>query len=149
MLKIEALFIDINTLAEAGACAGIRTCARVMIDTSPRRGLYPIRAYHGSGWRAPAADVGLEALGNYAKESILDVGDSVVVRIETRLRGAVGDVVEAVTERALTEVAETMVNAQMGVMITSTIGPYVPVVVALQPALPAVQDALDVMRGGF
>ncbi|TIQ41872.1 MAG: hypothetical protein E5X49_17205 [Mesorhizobium sp.] len=92
---------------------------------------------------------GLEKLGDHAKESILGVGNSVVDRIEDRLRSAVGDVVEAATERALTEVVETMVNTQMGVMITSAIGPYVPVVIALKPALPAVQDALDIMRGGF
>ncbi|MEP9372756.1 hypothetical protein [Mesorhizobium sp. KR1-2] len=96
-----------------------------------------------------AALEGLEALGDHARDSILDVGNRVVDRIELRLRGAAGDVVEAAAERALTELAETMMTAQMGVMVTSAIGPYLPVVIALQPALPALQDALDIMRGGF
>lgn len=96
-----------------------------------------------------AALDGLETLGDHARDSILEVGDRVVDRIELRLRNAAGDVVEAATERALTEVAETMMTTQMGVMVTSAIGPYLPVVIALQPALPAVQEALDIVRGDF
>lgn len=96
-----------------------------------------------------AAADGAKNLGESVKNAIAELGDGMKDRIEERSREAVKDVIEAATERALTEVAETIMTTQTGAMITSAIGPYLPAVIAIKPALPAIQDALDRMRGGF
>jgi ABC-type transporter Mla subunit MlaD len=98
---------------------------------------------------ADAATDGAAALVDGVADAISDLGDQLRQRIEQRTSDAVHDVVETATDRALTEVAETVMTSQIGVTITSAIGPYLPAVIALKPALPAIQDALDVMRGGF
>lgn len=92
---------------------------------------------------------GASNLGSSIKTAVTDLGDNVRDRIEERARQAVGDVIEAATDRALAEVAETIMTMQTGAMITTAIGPYLPAIIAIKPALPAIQDALDMMRGGF
>jgi len=95
-----------------------------------------------------AAADGVEELCGSVETAITNLAEDIKNRIEDRANGAVQDVIEAAVERALAEVIETIITTETGAMITSAIGPYLPVVIAIKPALPAIQDALDLMRGG-
>lgn len=96
-----------------------------------------------------AAKNGARQLADNVTDSITRLGDDIIVQVAERAQAAGRDVIDAAVERAITEVADTIFTAQMGAMITTTIGPYLPAVIAIKPALPAIQDALDIMRGGF
>lgn len=92
---------------------------------------------------------GLERLSDTAEASIRSLGEDVTEGVANRCKNAGRDIVEAVIDRAVNEVAETLLTTQMGATITSSIGPYLPAVIALRPALPLIQRALDLMRGGM
>jgi gas vesicle protein len=96
-----------------------------------------------------AAADGVKNLQATISNGVANLGEDVNDRIAQKSRDAANEVVEAATERALTEIAETLVTTQMGATVTSAIGPYLPAIMVIRPALPAIQDALDLMRGGI
>jgi hypothetical protein len=94
------------------------------------------------------AEHAFDKLASSLKTAVENVGNDVTDRVQDRCADAIDSVIDAVVEQALTEVAETLVTTQIGATVTSTIGPYLPAVIALKHSVGAIQDALDAMRMG-
>lgn len=96
-----------------------------------------------------AAEQALQHLHEALKTAVQKVADELAENVKTRCANALDAVVEAAVDRALNEVAETLITTQMGTTITSAIGPYLPAVIALRRSVGAIQSALDALRGGM
>jgi hypothetical protein len=92
---------------------------------------------------------GAVTVGDTFRSTVESFGERLSAGLQGRLESAISSVVEAAGARAISEVAETTLTAQLGATVTAALGPYLPVAIAIKPALPAIQDALDALRGGL
>jgi hypothetical protein len=75
--------------------------------------------------------------------------DGLSQRVKQKLASLPESIVETAVETAVAESAQMILTTQAGLMVTTAISPYLPAIYALKPVLPAIQDALDVLRGGM
>lgn len=89
-----------------------------------------------------------EAVVNTMREALEAVRDDVEDALVEAPRRAVDSLIHEAVERAIEQVATTLLTTQFAMTVSASISPYLPAIAALKYSLDALQEALEIMRAG-
>jgi len=91
-------------------------------------------------------------IANQGKQSVNQAIDGAISNIESRIRGVLGDEVEAIgrdiIEQTLNEIIDDVVVTQLSAQLTTALSGQLPQLIAAKQVVGAVRKALEILRAG-